>query len=279
MFSRFQGVQHMFYEVDRLVSITVIVPKGYVVHAPSTNLSMSRLTSRPAVFILFAALLVTMLVLSGCSSTGEETDPATETASVTGSGDPEVTEEYAALNGSTTPDGQQYLDVSLPDDHVFSTITEDEVVAMLQQGTGVLYFGFPECPWCRAALPVMDEAGKNTDVGQIHYLNVSEIRDVRTLDEDGTVVVEEPGSEAYLEILAELGEVAPEYEGLGDPEQRRIYVPLVVAVKDGEVLGSHVSTVDSQTDPFEPMTEDQRAELRGIYEDLFAEVALDTQVR
>src|SRR5699024_10799290 len=150
---------------------------------------------------------------------------------------------------------------------------------MLQQGTGVLYFGFPECPWCRAAMPVMDEAGKNTDIGQIHYLNVSEIRDVRTLDADGNIVEEEPGTKGYSEILAELGDAAPEYEGLDDPEQRRIYVPLVVAVKNGEVVGSHVSTVDSQTDPFEPMTDAQRDELLGIYDDLFAEVAQDTQVR
>lgn len=240
---------------------------------------MPRLNSRSTGFILFAALFASVLVLSGCSSAEEETDPATETASVTGVGDPEVREEYAALNGSTTPDGQEYLDVSLTDDHVFSTITEDEAVVMLQQGTGVLYFGFPECPWCRAAMPVMDEAGKNTDIGQIHYLNVSEIRDVRTLDADGNIVEEEPGTEGYSEILAELGDAAPEYEGLDDPEQRRIYVPLVVAVKNGEVVGSHVSTVDSQTDPFEPMTDAQRDELLGIYEDLFAEVAQDTQVR
>lgn len=248
-------------------------------HALSRKLPKSQPISRSAGFLVSAALLTTALVLSGCSSVEEGTDPATETASVTGSGDPGIIQEYAAINGSATRDGREYLDVSLPDDHVFSTITEDEAVAMLQQGTGVLYFGFPECPWCRAAMPVMDEAGKNTNVGQIHYLNVSDIRDVRTLDEDGTVVVEEPGSEAYAELLAELGDAAPEYEGLEDPTQRRIYVPLVVAVKDGEVLGSHVSTVDSQADPFEPMSDEQHDELLGIYEDLFTEVARDTPVR
>src|SRR5699024_1752841 len=162
---------------------------------------MPRLNSRSTGFILFAALLASVLVLSGCSSAEEETDPATETASVTGAGDPEVREEYAALNGSTTPDGQEYLDVSLTDDHVFSTVTVDEARVMLQQGTGGLYFGFPECPWCRAAMPVMNEAGKNTDIGQSHYLNVSEIRHVRTLDADGNIVEEEPGTEGYSEIL------------------------------------------------------------------------------
>lgn len=48
----------------------------------------------------------------------------------------------------------------------------------------------------------------------------------------GTVVIEDPGAGAYAELLAELGDAAQVYEGLNEPTQRRIYVQLVVAVKD-----------------------------------------------
>lgn len=221
----------------------------------------SRLISRPNRFAhraIAAAVLATTLMLGACSSTG-------------GSGDTAVTGEYADLNGTTTSSGQQYLDVNLEDDHVFTALNEDEAVDFLRTGTGVIYFGFPECPWCRAAMPVMDEAARNVELEQIQYLNVLDIRDTRSLSADGTVIIEEPGTDAHADILAELGDLAPEYEGLDDPTQRRIYVPLVVAVKDGEAIDSHVSTVASHADPFEPMTDEQHAELVGIYEDLFTQ--------
>lgn len=204
-----------------------------------------------------AAILAAILVLSGCSR-GEST------------GDAAITQEYAALNGSTTESGNEYLDVNLPDDHRFTTATDRDIINLLENGSGIIYFGFPECPWCRNMMPVLDEAAKDSDVDQIHYLNVREIRDTRSLAEDGTVVIDEPGSTSYAEILAELGDFAPEYTGLNDPTQRRIYVPLVVAVRDGKVVGSHMSTVDSQTDPYIALTEEQHDELLGIYQDLMS---------
>lgn len=216
----------------------------------------SRLVSRP----IASAILAATLVLGGCTSPG-------------GSGDAAITQEYADLNGHATSSGQQYREVNLMDDHVFTTLNESEAAEFLRTGTGAIYFGFPECPWCRAAMPVMDEAAKNVDLDQIHYLNVRDIRDTRSLSDDGTVVIEEPGTDAYADILAELGEFAPEYEGLDDPTQRRIYVPLVVAVKEGEVVVSHMSTVDSQTDPFVPMTDAQHDELLAIYEGLFDQIS------
>lgn len=207
--------------------------------------------------VFIAVLLAAALTFGACST-------------VDGSGDEAIAQEYADLNGTTTSSGQQYRDVHLPEDHVFTTVSEQEAVDFLRDGTGMIYFGFPECPWCRAAVPVMDEAAKSLDIDQIRYLNVLGTRDTRSLAEDGTVVIDEPGSDAYADIIAELGNFAPEYEGLNDPTQRRIYVPLVVAVEDGEVVGSHMSTVESQTDPFEPMTDAQHDELIGIYQDLFS---------
>lgn len=68
-----------------------------------------------------------------------------------------------------------------------------------------------------------------------------------------------PGEGTCAEILEELGDATP------------VYVPpLVVAVKDGEVSGSHLSTVDSQLNSFEPLTTAQRNELSALYACLFA---------
>ena len=51
--------------------------------------------------------------------------------------------------------------------------------------------------------------------------------------------------------------------------EKRIYAPTVIFVRDGKVLGLHVSTVDSQKSGFDKMTEDQIEQLYGIYEDSY----------
>ncbi len=222
--------------------------------------------SRPIMSTLLAGVMAAVMTLSACSSTEPTDDSATQQA-----GEEAIVQEYSELNGAATGSGQQYLDDDLPADHVFTATTGEDAIDILKDGTGVVYFGFPECPWCRIAVPVMNEVAQAGDIDQIHYVDARELRDTRVLSEDGTVVIEDPGSGVYAELLEELGNAAPVYEGLNDPTQRRIYVPLVVAVKDGEVLGSHLSTVESQLNPFAPLTMEQHNELSASYADLFAQ--------
>ena len=36
----------------------------------------------------------------------------------------------------------------VPDDNVFVYSDVDEIIDILENGTGVVYLGFPECQWC-----------------------------------------------------------------------------------------------------------------------------------
>lgn len=181
-------------------------------------------------------------------------------------------QEYEGLNTANNSGTQASVHIDVPEDHRFIYADESEVVDFLKNGTGAVYFGFPECPWCRNAVPVMDEAAKLVNLDEILYLNVRELRDTLSLNADGSVEVENPGSEHYQEILELLGEFAPEYEGLEDPSIRRIYVPLVVVVVDGEIITSHSSTVDSQEDPAVPLDPEQHQELLDIYIEMFSNI-------
>lgn len=205
----------------------------------------------------WAVLVLTVLIsllLTGCSQS--ESDA--------------ISEEYSELNGSTSSNAKEYLDVDLAEDHVFKNASDEEIINLLDNGTGAIYFGFPQCPWCRNAVPVMDEAAKSVHLDSITYLDVTDIRDEKHLDGSGTIITDESGSDFYQQILAALGDNAPEYEGLNDPTQRRIYVPLVVVVVDGDITGTHMSTVDSQEDPYVPLTTEQHDELLKTYQDLFS---------
>lgn len=201
-------------------------------------------------------LLLAGILLSGCSS---QTTNAFK-------------EEHESLNNEKTSSGKDYMDVTIPDDHRFVYAEEDALLELLQNGTGVVYFGFPQCPWCRNAVPVIDEAAKAVNLEEIYYLNVYDIRDKKSLDSNGTIVTETEGSDLYNQILDILGDTLPEYQDLGDPSLRRIYVPLVMVIVEGEVVASHLSTVDSQEDPYVPLTQEQHDELYTIYTEMFSNI-------
>ncbi|MDD2378139.1 MAG: thioredoxin family protein [Bacilli bacterium] len=181
-------------------------------------------------------------------------------------------EEYQLLNGKEATNGNTYTKVELDSDNRF-VYADFEQIKEVIKGTGVIYFGFPECPWCRNAVPVIEEAAKEVGLEKIYYLNVADIRDQKELDENGNVVTINEGTEEYKELLELLHDSLPVYKGLNDPTIKRIYVPLVMTFKNGKVIDSHLSTVDSQENPYIDLTDEQAEELLQIYKDSFSQVS------
>ena len=174
-------------------------------------------------------------------------------------------EEYESLNDKEDAKGRKYLEVSIDEDNGMVYASFEEVYELLTKGTGVVYFGYPECPWCRTAVPMLIQAASNTGLDKIYYFNAKDIRDVKSLDEDGNIVTEKEGTKEYYKLLEVLGDNLWAYEGLNDENIRRLYFPTVVFVLEGEVVGIHIDTIESQTDARVPLTEEQKSELVNIY--------------
>lgn len=166
--------------------------------------------------------------------------------------------EYESLNGKN-----DYIDVNIPSDNNIVYADYEQIFDILD-GTGVIYFGYPECPWCRNAVPVLIEAAKEAEVDQIYYLNNNKDRDTKTL-KDGKVVTEKEGTDNYNKLLEKLGDKASTYEGLEDNSIKRLYFPTLVVVKNGEITDYIEGTVDSQKDPQKPLNEKQKKELKDKY--------------
>lgn len=176
--------------------------------------------------------------------------------------------EYAALNGQTTSDGlHAYAEVSLPEDDAFAYAAYEDVISLLEGGTGVVYLGFPQCPWCRCLVPALQEAHARTGAqDSILCFNALEMRDVRSLAEDGTIVVEKEAAPEYDRLVSLLYDELGPYEGLNDPSIRRIYFPTTVFVRDGQIVSLHVATLDAQADPYVPLSP-------SLYEELVSQLA------
>ena len=88
---------------------------------------------------------------------------------------------------------------------------------------------------------------------------------LKELDKNGKVVTKKEGTKEYYELLEILGDHFWAYDGLEDESIKRLYFPTVVFVLEGEVVGIHIDTIESQKDPRVPLTEKQKNELINIY--------------
>ncbi|MDD2519025.1 MAG: hypothetical protein PHG18_03980 [Bacilli bacterium] len=211
--------------------------------------------------VLIITLIIIILKLNGAFTSKKINESAIK-----------FKEEYEILNGKETSTGKTYINIELDSDNRF-VYADVEKIKEIIKGTGIIYFGFPECPWCRNSVPVIEEAAKQVGIDQIYYLNVASMRDEKKLDENGNVITIQEGTKEYKELVELLHDSLPEYKGLNDSNIKRIYVPLVITFKNGKVIDSHLSTVDSQDNPYVDLTKEQSNELLKIYTDAFSQVA------
>lgn len=175
-------------------------------------------------------------------------------------------EEYESLNNIKFGKNK-YPNVEISSDNPIVYVDYDQVEEIIIKGTGVIYFGFPECPWCRNAVPQLLKAVEDVGIDKVYYFNALEIRDVKSLDANGNIVVEKEGTKEYEKLINILYDYLGEYEGLNNEMIKRLYFPTVIFVKDGTIIGSHIGTLDSQTNPYKLLNETEKNELVDIYTD------------
>lgn len=177
--------------------------------------------------------------------------------------------EYESLNGEKVGD-YTYPEVTVDEENPFVISSAKKVINTLKSGTGMIYIGYPKCPWCRNAVNVLNYL----NTSEILYLNIYEHRDTYELV-DGNVTKTKEGSEEYYELLQILNNELMEYTLNVNNDsisvgEKRIYVPMVIGVKNGQIVGYHIDTVtlnEGQT-PFDLLTKTQQEELLGIYESI-----------
>lgn len=117
---------------------------------------------------------------------------------------------------------KEYTEVG--EDNVFVYKDIDEIINILKYGTGVVYLGFPECPWCQAYVKYLNDAAKEANIEKIYYFNILEERKNNT--------------EKYQEIVSILGDNLQR----DDEGNLKVFVPNVSFVVDGKIVGNDYET-------------------------------------
>lgn len=113
---------------------------------------------------------------------------------------------------------------SVTADNVFVYRSINEIINILDNGTGIVYLGFPECKWCQAYVPYLNDVAKENNLEKIYYFNILEDRKNNT--------------DEYMEIV-NLLKFYLEYDEEG---KKRVFVPAVIAVKEGNIVGFNDET-------------------------------------
>lgn len=134
---------------------------------------------------------------------------------------------------------KEYTSVSK--DNVFVYRSKDEIINILEHGTVIVYLGYPECPWCMAYVPLLNEISKNEGIEKIYYYNIREDRKNNT--------------EFYQKVVSILND----YLNYDEEGKKRIFVPNVTFVKEGKIIfNDNETSLISEGTPSEYWTEEKK---------------------
>jgi len=133
----------------------------------------------------------------------------------------------------------------------WDVISFDEAMNHWDDDQAILFYGFNDCPYCTAAKPVLGAVSyNNNDAVSIYYVDVAREERVE-------------GNSTYDLTLEHFRDFL---------KADKMYVPYVVFIKEGRVLGGWTGTVDGH-DLKTGLTNIQICQLYGIYTGLYNQIA------
>lgn len=140
------------------------------------------------------------------------------------------------------------IKVSIPINNKAKYISNNDVLNLFKDGTGVIYFGYSTCPWCRNVVPLLLDVVENSKVDNLYYYNIH-------------------SSKFDKEFKNDLFKYIESYLRKDTNNEYVIAVPDVYFIKNGKIIGRHLSTLKSQKSPYDGLTSSQKKELKKIYKD------------
>lgn len=146
---------------------------------------------------------------------------------------------------------------SVNKDNIFVYNTDEQIIKILKDGTGIVYLGFPECPWCQKYVSILNEVAKENNITKIYYFNILEDRKLETPE--------------YKEMVSLL----KNYLDTDDEGNKRIFVPEIVFVQNGEIIAHNNETakiMNSTETPESYWTEEKITSLKTLLTEYITQI-------
>lgn len=158
----------------------------------------------------FVTLLCLLLVLCACTEKPQE--PIVEEV--------DIKELYPEIAG----------------DCVIKDASKEDVLAMLKNGTGVVFFSWIDCPWCHGYIDIVNNAALSNDISVLYYDIYNDRDENNEFYQEVCKLIED-----YVDIYAyeTYGQTKKAYDSNG---KVRVYVPMTIMVNKGEIIGMDYSS-------------------------------------
>lgn len=134
------------------------------------------------------------------------------------------------------------------EDNVFVYKNVDDIIDIMNHGTGIVYLGYPECPWCQYYVKYLNEVAKEVGIEKIYYCNTKELK------------------ENNMDKFNELITILDENLQYNDEGKRWIYVPNVSFHINGKIIANDYETskdTHNLKDPKQYWTNNEIKELKN----------------
>jgi len=178
---------------------------------------------------LFSVLIIFLIILCGCSPQQKKSQ-AGEVASAVATNATSAATAAATSAAATAAvwvtDAEKFASEYplVGSENVFVYRTAGQTAEILARGTGVVFIGFKECPWCQLYAVFLNDVARETEIKRIFYCDIREDR--------------EKNSESYRQIVDKLSG-SLQYDDEGRP---RVFVPDVTFVNSGTIIGRDYET-------------------------------------
>lgn len=141
------------------------------------------------------------------------------------------------------------------DTPAFKEITFESSIKFFTEGySGILYYGKVGCPWCERAVPILNAVAKDNNIS-IYYIDANKgMGETRAEREENYKNLSKYISDSFQE---------------DSNGKKGMFVPDVIAVKNGKMVAYHVSLVDDyDINKNDQLSESQKQELYNIYQQM-----------
>ena len=137
----------------------------------------------------------------------------------------------------------------------FKEITfESSIKFFTERYSGILYYGKVGCPWCERAVPILNAVAKDNNIS-IYYIDANK----------GMGETKREREENYKNLSKYISDSFQE----DDNGKKGMFVPDVIAVKNGKMVAYHVSLVDDyDIHKDDQLSENQKEKLYNIYQQM-----------
>ncbi len=163
--------------------------------------------------------------------------------------------DEVTINKDAKKFAKEYKNVSEDNPFVYKNV--DEIIKIMKNGTGVVYLGYPECPWCGEYVKYLNEVAKEVGIEKIYYCNTKKVK--------------EENMDKYYELVSLLhGNLQYTDEG-----EEWIFVPNVSFHIEGNIIGNDYETskdTHGLKDPKEYWTKEEVKDLKKKLTDYMVKV-------